>query len=229
MAIDFRVISIGALSRHDLWQGAASAATPRTAHATTTLVRSGDRVILVDPALPAQALVPRLNERCGLRPEDITTVFLTNFRPAHRMGLEAFDQAEWLVFENERERVGRQLLARFEQEEDNQVRRLLEYEIGLLKKTRAAPDKLAEGVDLFPLPGYTPGTCGLLLSLSGETVLLAGDAVPTVEHMERSQVLRAAFDVNQAMDSLVEALEIADLIVCGHDNVVLNRTRRRGF
>ncbi|MEM1026477.1 MAG: MBL fold metallo-hydrolase [Planctomycetota bacterium] len=229
MAIDFRVISIGALSQHDLWQGAAASATPRTGHATTTLVRSGDRAILVDPALPSQALVPRLNERCGLRPEDITTVFLTNFRPAHRMGLEVFEQAEWLIFENERERVGRQLLARFEQEEDNQVRRLLEYEIGLLKKTSAAPDKLAEGVDLFPLPGYTPGTCGLLLSLSGETVLIAGDAVATVEHLEGSQVLRAAFDVTQAMDSLVEAIEIADVIVCGHDNVVLNRARRRGF
>ncbi|MEM7578158.1 MAG: MBL fold metallo-hydrolase [Planctomycetota bacterium] len=229
MAINFRIISIGALSRHDLWQGNAASATLRTAHATTTLIRSGDRVILVDPALPSQALVPRLNERCGLRPEDITTIFLTNFRPAHRMGLEAFDQAQWLVFETERERIGRQLLARFDQEEDNQVRRLIEYEIGLLKKTQAAPDRLAEDVDLFPLPGYTPGTCGLLLSLAGETVLVAGDAVPTVEHLESSQVLRSAFDVNQAMDSLVEAIEIADQIVCGHDNVVPNRTRRAGL
>lgn len=229
MAIDFRVISIGALSKHDLWQGTAANAAPRTAHATTTLIRSGDQVILVDPALPAQALVPRLNERCGLRPQDITSVFLTNFRPAHRMGLEALDQAEWLIFETERERVGRQLLARFEQEDDNQIKRLLEYEIALLKKCKASPDTLAQGVDLFPLPGYTPGTCGLLLSLAGETVLVAGDAVPTVEHLEASQVLRAAFDVTAAMESLVEAIEIADLIVCGHDNVVLNRARRRGF
>lgn len=227
--MDFRVISIGALSKHDLWQGTAGAAAPRTAHATTTLIRSGDQVILVDPALPAQALVPRLNERCGLRPQDITSVFLTNFRPAHRMGLEAFDQAQWLIFETERERVGRQLLARFEQEDDNQIKRLLEYEIALLKKCKASPDTLAQGVDLFPLPGYTPGTCGLLLSLAGETLLVAGDAVPTVEHLEASQVLRAAFDVTAAMESLVEAIEIADLIVCGHDNVVLNRARRRGF
>lgn len=229
MALDFRVISIGALSRHDLWPHASVANPSRTAHATTTLIRSGNHNILVDPALPAQALVPRLSERSGLAPDDIDTVFLTNFRPAHRMGLDAFDRAEWLIFENERERIGRQLLARFDQEEDNQVRRLLEYEVSLLQKTKASPDKLAEGVDLFPLPGYTPGTCGLLLGLPGDTVLVAGDAVPTIEHLEASQVLRAAFDVNQAMESLVEAIEIADRIVCGHDNVVTNRARRQGF
>ena len=54
--MDFRIISIGTLSVHELWdqQGAA-----RTPHATTTLVRSEGKTILVDPGLPAQVITAR--------------------------------------------------------------------------------------------------------------------------------------------------------------------------
>ena len=223
-ALIYRIISIGALSVHEHWPTGQS---PRTPHATPTLVSSGDRHILVDPGLPPQIISARLTERSGLQPSDITDVFLTNFRPAHRGGLEAFPGAEWWVAENERERIGRSLLARFEQEEDNAVRRLLDAEIALLKKCKTAPDKLAPQVDLFPLPGFTPGTCGLLLAHSTSTTVLAGDAVATSEHLERGQVLRGAFDIEAAQESLVEVLEIADYIVPGHDNVILNPARRQ--
>ncbi|MBB6431218.1 MBL fold metallo-hydrolase [Algisphaera agarilytica] len=223
-SVTYRIISIGALSVHEHWP---TSQTPRTPHATTTLVSSGDRHILVDPGLPPQVISARLTERSGLQPSDITDVFLTNFRPAHRGGLEAFESAEWWVFENERERIGRSLLARFEQEEDNAVRRLLDAEIALLKRCMAAPDKLAPQVDLFPLPGFTPGTCGLLLAHSTSTTVIAGDAVATSEHLERGQVLKGAFDIEGAQESLVEVLEIADYVVPGHDNVILNPARRR--
>lgn len=224
MSVTFRIISIGTLSAHEHWPAGQPARTP---HATTTLVRSGEQTILVDPGLPGQVITARLGERAGLTPGDITDVFLTNFRPAHRHGLDAFAGAQWWVAENERERVGRSLLARFDEEEDNAVRRLLEAEIELLKKTKAAPDKLAPQVDLFPLPGYTPGSCGLLLAHPTSTTVIAGDAVATVEHLERGQVLRGAFDIEAAQESLVEVLEIADVVVPGHDNVILNPARRR--
>ena len=111
--MDYRIISIGALSHHDLWDTQGSA---RTAHATTTLIRSGDKVILVDPSLPAQILTARLGERVGLEPTDVTEVFLTNFRPAHRWGLSAFEHANWLIAEAERESVGRRLVERFQEQ-----------------------------------------------------------------------------------------------------------------
>lgn len=221
--MDYRVISIGALSINDLWDKQGPA---RTAHATTTLVRSGKKNILVDPALPGQVLVPRLAERSGLAPGDITDVFLTCFRPAHRYGLAAFPDAEWWINEQEREIIGRELLARFEQEEgDEEVRGLLKHEIALLQKCKAAPDSLADQVDLFPSPGFTPGTCGLLLSHNQSTTVIAGDAVPTVEHLEHGRVLKGCFDTKQAQDSLKEIIEVADMIVCGHDNAVVNPMR----
>lgn len=222
--MDFRVISIGALSRHELWQGEQS---PRTAHATTTLIRSDDRVILVDPGLPAQVITARLNERSGLDASSITDVFLTNFRPAHRWGLMAFEHARWLISETERETTGKLLVEQFQREKDDQVKEMLSQEIALLKRCVAAPDRLASHVDLFPLPGFTPGTCGLLLSQVNSTTLVAGDAVATGEHLEKGSVLKGSADIKQAQESLLEAIEIADVIIPGHDNLVINPTRRR--
>ena len=46
----FDIISIGTLSRNRLWNETAAVRTP---HATTTLIRTGSRHILVDPGLPA--------------------------------------------------------------------------------------------------------------------------------------------------------------------------------
>lgn len=221
--MDYRVISIGTLSRHELWK---EQGPPRTAHATTTLIRSEDHVILVDPALPGELLEARLNERAGLSISDITDVFLTNFRPAHRMGLPAFEHARWLISEMERESMGQVLVEQFQQAEDKDVQRLLQRDITLLKKCVAAPDRIAPQVDLFPLPGFTPGTCGLLLSQFSSTLLIAGDAVATMEHLEQGRVLRGCYDTEQARESLVEAIEIADVIIPGHDNIIVNPSRR---
>ena len=221
--MDYRVISIGTLSKHPLWNEGGPLRTP---YATTTLIRSGDRAILVDPGLPPQIIAARLFERSGLMPAAITDVFLTHFRPAHRAGLGAFEGARWWIGELERETVGRELVLRFESEMDDGLRSMLKDEIALLKRIQPAPDSLAEHVDLFPLPGYTPGTCGLLLPLATATVLIASDAVATAEHMERGQVLAGAYDIKQAQESLREAIEIADWIIPGHDNIVPNLTRR---
>ena len=71
----------------------------------------------------------------------------------------------------------------------------------------------------------TPGATGLLLPATGATALIAGDAVATVEHLAAGQVLSPAFDLEAARESFAEAVEIADWIVCGRDNLVPNQTR----
>ena len=218
--MSFRIISIGTLSHHELWDRAQPA---RTAHATTTLIQIGDKNLLVDPGLPDQIIAARLGERAGLTPADIHMVFLTNFRPAHRRGLGAFAHAKWYLSEMEREVVGRKLVEDYQQQDAEDTRELYRQEIALLKRCEIAPDQLLPGVDLFPLYGYTPGNCGLLLPQTKQTVLIAGDAIPTVEHLQQKRVLRSAYDIEQAQESIAEALEIADVIVPGHDNVVTNR------
>ena len=221
--MDYRIVSIGTLSRHELWNEPAAV---RTAHATTILIRSQDRVILVDPGLPAQALAARVHERSGLTLDDITDVFLTNFRPAHRGALPALGHAAWLISQTERDTVGAHLLDQFKNQQDPATGAILEKEIATLKRCQPAPDRLTKQIDLFPLPGYTPGTCGLILKHPNLTTLIAGDAVPTAEHLEQGQVLRGCYDAQSAKESLLEAIEIADVIIPGHDNLLLNPMRR---
>ncbi|MFM7133385.1 MAG: MBL fold metallo-hydrolase [Planctomycetota bacterium] len=226
MAATLRVISIGTLAANPHW-GERGAVRP--AHATTSLIVSGDARILVDPSLPPQALAGRLAERAGIGVEAITHVFLTCLNPLHRRGLLAFEKAEWLVSEREREAIGVQLVASLKEAHgagDEDLVKTLGHEIAVVQRTRPAPDRLAPGVDLFPLPGATPGLTGLLLPSAGATTLVAGDAVPTVEHLAAGQVLSPCFDLEAARESFTEAIEIADWIVCGRDNIVPNQARR---
>jgi glyoxylase-like metal-dependent hydrolase (beta-lactamase superfamily II) len=226
MTVRVRVISIGAMSAHPSWGEKGDV---RPAHATTTLIESGKVRILVDPSLPAQALVPRLAERSGKTPKDITHVFLTGLHPMRRRGLGAFPDATVLVGEAEIAGVRAQLRERLEQarqHEDEDLLRMLREELAMLESCEEAPDRLAEGVDLFPLPGISPGSAGLLVPNPGSTLLVAGDAVATVEHLEEGKVIAPCFDVQQARESLSEAIEIADLIVPGRDNLCANPVRR---
>jgi len=220
--MDFRIVTIGTLSRHELWEQP----TPGVAHATCTLIRSGDQVIVVDPGLPPRVIGRRLTERSGLRPDQVTDVFLTNFRPAHRRGITAFPKARWYVSEIEREAVGHHLIEMLGHEKDPELSELIRQDLAILKKCMVPPDRLAPQVDLFPLQGFTPGTCGLLLCQINSTTLLAGDAIGTVEHLERGRILTGCYDAEQAQESFLEAMEIADVIIPGHDNLVLNPSRR---
>lgn len=233
--MDARIISIGALAAHPLWNERPGSPT-RTGHATTTLIRSGDRTILVDPGLPPPAIGARLSERAGVRPEEITHVFLTAFKPDTFRGIGAFEKATWWISDAEREGVGVPLVHKLQEVAlggRSELRDILEQDVAMLKRCEPAPDRLAERVDLFPLPGVTPGTCGLIVGgpasgLGSGTVLICGDAIPTIEHLERGMVLHGAADLERAQESFKEALEIADVLVLGRDNWVMNPVRR-GF
>ena len=214
------IISIGTLSRNRLWNESTAV---RTAHATTTLIRTGKRTILVDPGLPPPALGARLYERTGLKPDAIDQIFLTNARPAHRAGLSLFSKAKVLIHELERQAARSQLEHLIEGAPEEDIdRAAMEKELELIESFKIADDKLAENVDLFPLFGYTPGTCGLLVTSPLSSTLIAGDAVPTLDHFLAGQVLPDSYDIKAAQESMAEVYEIADLIVPGHDNWFVN-------
>jgi glyoxylase-like metal-dependent hydrolase (beta-lactamase superfamily II) len=219
------VISIGTLAAHPLWEERVDV---RTGHATTTLVTAGDANILVDPGLPGRILAARLGERSRIGPDDVTHVFITTFSQDHYRGLPAFPKATWLVHAPERAAAGAALddqIERARDLDDAELASTIRDHLELLRRCRDAPDTLVPGVDLFPLPGLSAGTCGLLLPLPGSTVLICGDAIATVEHLEQAQVLPTCLDVEQAQESLREAIEIADVLVPGRDNVVVNPVR----
>ena len=225
-----RIISIGSLASHPLWP--MDAMRPkRASHATTTLVLDGDAAILVDPGLPGQILEARLLERSGLTPADITHVFLTSFKADTCRGLVLFENAQWLVADAEREAVGMPLammLKRAAEEEGpgSEVVQELEVQVAMLARCEVAPDKISPRVSLFPLPGVTPGLAGLLLAYPSRTTLIAGDAVATTEHLEQGKIIDEVYNLKQAQESFAEAIEVADVIIPGRDNVQINPTKR---
>ena len=62
----------------------------------------------------------------------------------------------------------------------------------------------------------------MLVAAPAYTALIAGDAVPTLDHFLAGQVLPDSQDIRAAQESMREVYEIADLIVPGHDNLFLN-------
>jgi glyoxylase-like metal-dependent hydrolase (beta-lactamase superfamily II) len=210
MVVRVDIISIGALARNLLWN---EGAPRRIAHPTCTLIRTGKRSILVDPGLAPAIMALRLSERTGLAPEAITDVFLTHSSTAAAMSLDVFERAAWYCGEAERDTI--------ESLADKQGSSIPELH-QLLDRVKAAPDKLAPAVDLFPLPGFTAGTCGLLVSAPVSTTLLTGPAVASLDHFLAAQVLPDCVSVAQAKESLKEIYEIADIVVPGYDNVFSN-------
>jgi glyoxylase-like metal-dependent hydrolase (beta-lactamase superfamily II) len=217
------IVSIGTLAKNPLWNERVAV---RSSHATTTLLKTGAMSLLVDPSLPGDFVEARLLERAGVGCEAITHVFLTNWRPVHRRGLERFGKAVWWMHEAEIEAVTEALDQAEEQaaqQEAKELDALIKKERALLAKVQVAPEELAEGVQLYPLPGYTPGQCGLIVTEATLTTIVAGDAVPTAGHFAAGQVFPDCWDLEKAKESLRELLEIADVIVPGHDNMFLAR------
>lgn len=221
MPLSYTVVSIGALSRNRFWGEQDS---KRVAHATTTLVRDDKTTILVDPGLPEQMLLQRLDERTGLKPDEIDIVFLTNFRPVHRRGLGLFPRAKWVMYEPEITAVREHLEQLAGSVKDGQaggpeVAAIITQERSILDRIVKADDKLAPRVHLFPSTGATPGSAGLLLTETSKTVAIVGDAVISRDYFEAGRVYEQVYDLEAAQASFRDVLEIADIVVPGHDNV----------
>ena len=133
-----------------------------------------------------------------------------------------FDRAAWRMHEAEIAAVGQHLAEMAErtaEDDEADTPRLVEQEQSLLERIEPAEDKLTRQVHLFPSPGVSPGSAGLLLTFPQRTVIVAGDAVVTREYYAAGRVYEQAANVERAAESFAEILEIADEIVPGHDNV----------
>jgi hypothetical protein len=224
VTVEYRIISIGTPANHLLWREAVSV---RTQHATTTLIEDGARRILVDPSLPAQALEARFFERTGQKLDSVTDVFCTTLRPDARRALPALQHARWWCSETELQWYSRELLAMRESAErlGGADAEGVDEDLALTKKFHPAPEKFTEQVGVYPLFGATVGCTGLLLTPATTTVVVAGPAAVTREHVEKGMIWDHCADKDQAMESLQDLLELADVIVPGFDNLILSPRR----
>ena len=201
------VLAIGTLAKNKYWNEKAPV---RQEYSTVTLIRSDDVVLVIDPGWPPAVLKSALFYRSGLEPEAVTHVFLTHFEAAHAAGAVLFDKAKWLVYDEELRYAEAELAA-------NDSGR------AILARLQPAPEKFAPGVDIFPTFGHTPGHASVLVYTAMQTTIVAGDAVLTRDHFEHGDLGEKPWDLEKAKASFQDVLEIADIIVPGHDNIFVCR------
>jgi glyoxylase-like metal-dependent hydrolase (beta-lactamase superfamily II) len=205
------VLAIGSLAKNKYWDEKTPA---RKEYSTATLVRSGRLMLVVDPGWPAEVMDSALYYRAGLKPGQVTQVFLTHFDASHYMGIGLFEKARWLMYDEEIRFADAETAA------DAPAR-------AILSRIQPAPEKFAPGVDLFPTFGHTPGHSSLLAYTALESIVVGGDVVLSQDHFEHSDLGDQPWDLEKARVSFQDVLEIADLIVPGHDNLFVCRTGGR--
>jgi glyoxylase-like metal-dependent hydrolase (beta-lactamase superfamily II) len=202
--IRWDLITVGHLSRNKYW-GESDDRGYREPLCTTTLIRTGDRVILVDPGLPPAEMAAALEERAGIAAADVDTVFVTHHHGDHRVGLAACPDARWYIGAAEL-RAWRPSGAERE----------------IADRIEPAPDELAPGVRLLPTPGHTAGHTSVFFEYGRWRVLVGGDAVMTADFFRHTDYFFNSVDPAEARRTIGRISRTADIVVPGHDNYLLN-------
>jgi glyoxylase-like metal-dependent hydrolase (beta-lactamase superfamily II) len=190
------------------------------------LVRTGDRVVLVDAGVGAidngkyrGGGLPDALQALGVKADDVTDVVFTHLH---------FDHVGWatrkgeVVFGRATYRVHADDWAHFVDSADadpGAVRKLSPLESRL--ETFTDDHAVAPGLSTRHTPGHTPGSTVYVVSDAGQRALLLGDAVHSVvELAERDW--EAVFDVDPAAASVArnaiadEVADTRDLVVGAH-------------
>lgn len=191
------VITIGNLSRNRYW-GEPDTKPLRAAICTCTLVSGEGFHLLVDPSLAVKEDMAReLDRRTGLKPDDITAVFITHEHGDHFAGLDHFPRA--------RRYAAAPVVAA----------------LAGRKKLEPAPPVLFGAVRVVPTPGHTRSHHSLVFACEGKRVAIAGDAVATADFWRERRSYYNAIDPADAARSMDQLAAAADVMIPGHDNYFL--------
>lgn len=202
MTVQFTIVNIGALSMNKFWGETERVRSPT---ATCVLLESGEQRLLVDPSPGPGELEPMLFDRTGLRPAEIDSIFLTHFHGDHRFGLELFQDASWWMAA-----PGLQEWRAHSSQDSDLIGRFV-----------PAQQSLLEGIDLFPSPGHTYGHHGLLVETRWGRLIVAGDAVMTLDFYDADEGYHNCVDFELATRTIREIKASADLVIPGHGNLIL--------
>ncbi|HVX42390.1 MAG TPA: MBL fold metallo-hydrolase [Mycobacteriales bacterium] len=202
--IRWDLITVGHLSRNRYW-GESEDRPHRETCCTCTLIRTGERTILVDPSLPPEQMEAAVDRRTGQRIASVDAVFVTHRHGDHWLGIEAFPDAQWLMAPAE--------LAGWRSEAGGEQGRIA-------ARFSAAMD-IAPGVQMLSTPGHTEGLTSLAFHSGGRRVVVTGDGVMTADFFAKRDVYFNSVDAEEAVRSIDRIAEHADIVVPGHDNYFL--------
>jgi len=195
------VVTIGNLSRNRYW-GESDAKGVRAAICTCTLIAGDGFRLLVDPSLAdATDMARELDRRTGVKPGDITAVFVTHEHGDHFAGLDHFPGVKWLAAPA--------------------VAEILNKSGRWSRRIEGVTDRLFDAVEVIPTPGHTHTHHSLRFDCDGLSVVVAGDAVATRDFFRERRGYFTAVDVELSARMMDKLAAVADIIVPGHDNCFL--------
>jgi len=208
---DYDIIVVGHL-RWNRYFGESADNPPRgqPSTCTSTLIQGVDQQgqpyrLLVDPTIRESAsdYYFDLNRRTGLRARDITHCYVTHEHWDHQFGLSYFPNAQWLASAPVAEALRRS-----------------EYIDG--SRVVAVEGEFLPGVCAVPLVGHTLSLHGAAFVYEGRRIVVAGDAVMTKHHY-RHETTEFEKDAALAAEAIRWLKANADMVVPGHDNLIINR------
>jgi glyoxylase-like metal-dependent hydrolase (beta-lactamase superfamily II) len=153
----------------------------------------------VDPSIAdVKQMAVELDRRTGLKPSEITAVFVTHEHGDHWAGIRAFADVKWYA--------------------SAAVGEALKRTSKLPKDFEAAPSRLFDAIDIVATPGHTPGHHSVRFDCEGVSVVAAGDAVATQDFFRERKSFYNVKDRAESTRSMEKLATLADMIVPGHDN-----------
>lgn len=210
------------------------------------LIRGGGRTILVDSGAcdaeqatkthyPAHQTVDMLPQNLlaarGVRPEDVEHVVLTHLHWDHCYNLELFPNAaihlqrrelvyalnphpcHWTPYESSRSGLT-----------PTWPKHLNRFEL------RDGDFTLAPGIDVYHLPGHSPGMQGVAVQTAAGRYLIASDNIPLYRNWEgdgrqRHIPSNVHYDLDEYYASLDRMEAICDVVLPDHDTAMLVHTQ----
>jgi glyoxylase-like metal-dependent hydrolase (beta-lactamase superfamily II) len=150
--------------------------------------------------------------RRGIAPASIRTVILSHLHFDHIANAECFAGADFLLHESE--------LAYFEAHGANDAAVPLFLAETLLSRPNVSlvhgEPEVLPGIRMICTPGHTGGHVSLALTVDEKRIVLAQDAIKHRGEIGMTD-LPGAFDAAAATTSIRRIVEMADIIVPGHD------------
>jgi N-acyl homoserine lactone hydrolase len=199
------VITIGNLSRNRYW-GESDARGVRAAICTCTLIVGDGFRLLVDPSLADAAEMTReLDRRTGVKPRDVSAVFVTHEHGDHFAGWAHFPEAKWWAAPA--------------------VAEVLNKSAKLPRHVEGVMGRLFDTVEVIATPGHTATHHSLRFDCDGLSVVAAGDAVATRDFFRERRGYFNAVDSELSARTMDRLAAVADIIIPGHDNYFLTDVR----
>jgi glyoxylase-like metal-dependent hydrolase (beta-lactamase superfamily II) len=162
------------------------------ADSTSVLIRSGSRVIVVDPSTKYMRPAVRTSfKQIGVFPKDVDTVILTHAHRDHTENLDLYQKARVLIHSGS------------------------DVDIPGAKEIEGDEYKVCDGVRMVHTPGHCPEHCSVFVDADRRYVV-AGDAVPLEDNLRKMVPPRLNTDPAAALESIKKIAEYGDVVIPGH-------------